>query len=197
MAAAPPQFLSASAALRPKRGMSVIGASVSGSWTKLAIQPPRRRRCPLVAQMRSADRVRKCLLFGVDLTYREHHETDAFDPKQKSPSESSRRWSRHRLAPCAGMCQYAGWRWDSLRRYELPTPAGLTLGAVLSYAFWFHVAPVTRRQLRTARLGMAGEWQPSVAYCRSERVDRQHERRRNGVGAAARACRVPDARAHA
>jgi len=49
MAAAPPKFLSASAALRPKRGMSVIGASVSGSWTKSAIQPPRRRRCPLVA----------------------------------------------------------------------------------------------------------------------------------------------------
>src|SRR5882757_2004193 len=80
MAAAPPQFLSASAALRPKRGMSVIGASVSGSWTKLAIQPPRRRRCPLVAQMRSADRVRKCLLFGVERTCGRHHETDAFDP---------------------------------------------------------------------------------------------------------------------
>src|SRR5260370_41450670 len=51
MAAAPPQFLSASAALRPKRGMSVIGASVSGSWTKSAIQPPRRRRCPLVLRV--------------------------------------------------------------------------------------------------------------------------------------------------
>jgi hypothetical protein len=35
---------------------------------------------PLLAQMRSADRVRKCLLFGVDRTYRGHHETDAFDP---------------------------------------------------------------------------------------------------------------------
>jgi hypothetical protein len=33
-----------------------------------------------VAQMRSADRVRKCLLFGVDRTYRGHHETDAFEP---------------------------------------------------------------------------------------------------------------------
>ena len=32
--------------------------------------------------MRSADRVRKCLLFGVDRTYRGHHETDAFDPKR-------------------------------------------------------------------------------------------------------------------
>jgi hypothetical protein len=31
--------------------------------------------------MRSADRVRKCLLFGVDRTYRGHHETDAFDPQ--------------------------------------------------------------------------------------------------------------------
>jgi hypothetical protein len=35
-----------------------------------------------VAQMRSADRVRKCLLFGADRTYRGHHETDANDPMQ-------------------------------------------------------------------------------------------------------------------
>src|SRR5882757_5210512 len=35
-----------------------------------------------LAQMRNADRVRKCLLFGVDRTYRGHHETDAFDPKR-------------------------------------------------------------------------------------------------------------------
>src|SRR5450631_2488426 len=34
----------------------------------------------LLAQMRSTDRVRKCLLFGVDRTYRGHHETDALDP---------------------------------------------------------------------------------------------------------------------
>jgi len=32
--------------------------------------------------MRNADRVRKCLLFGVDRTYRGHHEIDAFDPKR-------------------------------------------------------------------------------------------------------------------
>jgi hypothetical protein len=32
--------------------------------------------------MRSADRVRRCLLLGVDRTYRGHHETDAFDSKQ-------------------------------------------------------------------------------------------------------------------
>ncbi len=32
------------------------------------------------AQMRSADRARKCLLFGVDRTYRGYHETDAIDP---------------------------------------------------------------------------------------------------------------------
>jgi len=32
--------------------------------------------------MRSAERVRKCLLFGVDRTYRGHHETDALDPKR-------------------------------------------------------------------------------------------------------------------
>jgi hypothetical protein len=37
-----------------------------------------------LAQMRSADRVRKCLLFGVDRTYRGDHETDAFDPKRTS-----------------------------------------------------------------------------------------------------------------
>jgi hypothetical protein len=37
---------------------------------------------PLLAQMRSAERVRKCLLFGVDRTYRGHHETDALDPKR-------------------------------------------------------------------------------------------------------------------
>ena len=36
-----------------------------------------RGQFPLLAQMRSADRVRKCLLFGVDRTYRGHHETDA------------------------------------------------------------------------------------------------------------------------
>src|SRR5450631_817982 len=35
--------------------------------------------------MRSADRVHKCLLFEVDRTYRGHHETDAFDPKETSP----------------------------------------------------------------------------------------------------------------
>jgi hypothetical protein len=56
------------------------------------VSPPRRRqmRCkwwqplPLVAQMRSADRVRKCLLFGVDRTYDGHHQTDATDPKPTS-----------------------------------------------------------------------------------------------------------------
>ena len=36
----------------------------------------------LSAQMRSADRVRKRLLFRVDRTYRGHYETDAFDPKR-------------------------------------------------------------------------------------------------------------------
>jgi len=41
-------------------------------------------RFPLLAQMRSADRVRRCLLLGVDRTYRGHHETDAIDPKRTS-----------------------------------------------------------------------------------------------------------------
>jgi hypothetical protein len=40
-----------------------------------------------MAQMRSADRVRKCLLFGLDRTYDGHHKTDAFDPKQTSHLE--------------------------------------------------------------------------------------------------------------
>jgi hypothetical protein len=34
---------------------------------------------------RVADRVRRCLLFEVDRTYRGHHETDAFDPKRTPP----------------------------------------------------------------------------------------------------------------
>ena len=36
----------------------------------------------LMAQMRSADRVGKCLLLRLDRTYRAHHETDAFDPSR-------------------------------------------------------------------------------------------------------------------
>ena len=38
----------------------------------------------LVAQMRSADRVRRCLLLGEDRTYRGHHETDAFGTTRTS-----------------------------------------------------------------------------------------------------------------
>ena len=38
---------------------------------------------PLLAQMRSADRIRQCLLFEVDRTQRRHRETDAFDRKRK------------------------------------------------------------------------------------------------------------------
>jgi len=34
--------------------------------------------------MRSADRARQCLLFGVDRTYRGHRETDAFDQERTS-----------------------------------------------------------------------------------------------------------------
>jgi|HubBroStandDraft_6_1064221.scaffolds.fasta_scaffold53056_3 hypothetical protein len=43
---------------------------------------------PLMAQMRSADRIQKCLLFGVDRTYRRHYETDAFDPFRTSASQT-------------------------------------------------------------------------------------------------------------
>jgi hypothetical protein len=38
--------------------------------------------CQTLAQMRSADRVRKCLLFGVDRTYRRQVLNDANDPMQ-------------------------------------------------------------------------------------------------------------------
>ena len=49
-------------------------------------------------QMRSADRVRKRLLFGVDRTYRGHYETDAFDPL----SASQRTWPDLPLGrPCS------------------------------------------------------------------------------------------------
>jgi hypothetical protein len=48
-------------------------------WTAFQTQERHHARSE-GGQMRSADRVRKCLLFGVDRTYRRHHETDAFDP---------------------------------------------------------------------------------------------------------------------
>jgi hypothetical protein len=35
-----------------------------------------------MAEMRSANRAGKCLVFGVGRTYRGHHETDATDPKR-------------------------------------------------------------------------------------------------------------------
>jgi hypothetical protein len=41
---------------------------------------PVQHSLPLLAQMRSGDGARQCLMFGVDRTYRGHHETDAFDP---------------------------------------------------------------------------------------------------------------------
>src|SRR5712664_2753697 len=46
--------------------------------------------------MRSADRVRKCLLLGVDRTYRGHRESDASDPKLMPLSGST--WPRPRGA---------------------------------------------------------------------------------------------------
>jgi len=44
----------------------------------------------LLAQMRSADRVRKRLLLGVDRTYRRHVLNDANDPEQKSQTKTVR-----------------------------------------------------------------------------------------------------------
>ena len=51
-------------------------------------------QCPTLAQMRSADRVRKCLPFRVDRTSRGLHESDANDDPERT-------W-RKRLAAFAG-----------------------------------------------------------------------------------------------
>src|SRR5882757_9643395 len=48
---------------------------------QISVEDPRGARCPLMAQMRSADRVQKCLLFGVDRTYRRQVLNDANDPQ--------------------------------------------------------------------------------------------------------------------
>src|SRR5882757_7606800 len=56
--------------------------------------------------MRSADRVRKCLLFGVDRTYLGHHETDALDPLRtwtRSSSHRDRAQKMQRYLPTAGV----------------------------------------------------------------------------------------------
>jgi hypothetical protein len=49
--------------------------------TRKSYVRPVQHSLPLLALMRSADWVRKCLLFGVDRTYDGHHQTDATDPK--------------------------------------------------------------------------------------------------------------------
>src|SRR5580704_1000797 len=64
-----------------------LGAAVGVSALALLLLAMRGRRlrlspCPLLAQMRSADWFRKCLLLGVDRTYRGHHEADAIDPER-------------------------------------------------------------------------------------------------------------------
>ena len=40
--------------------------------------------------MRNAERVRKCLLLGVDRTYRGHHESDAFDYRELLANERAK-----------------------------------------------------------------------------------------------------------
>jgi hypothetical protein len=60
-----------------RRLAAIVSADVAG-YSRLT--------CLFLAQMRSADRVRRCRLFGVDRTYRRHRETDAFDPK-RTPAE--------------------------------------------------------------------------------------------------------------
>ena len=54
-------------------GNLIIGSFSIGPCAHLGV-------CPLLAQMRSADRIQKCLLFGVDRTYRRHVLNDANDP---------------------------------------------------------------------------------------------------------------------
>jgi hypothetical protein len=56
-----------------RRLAAIVSADVAG-YSRLT--------CLFLAQMRSADRARQCLMFEVDRTYRGHHETDAFDPKR-------------------------------------------------------------------------------------------------------------------
>ncbi len=59
-------------------GNLIIGSFSIGPCAHLGV-------CPLLAQMRSADRIQKCLLFGVDRTYRGNRESDASDPEQTWP----------------------------------------------------------------------------------------------------------------
>ena len=54
---------------------------------------------PLLAQMRSADRPRQCLLFGADQTYRGHHEIDASDPKRTWWDRLPITWSARAIIP--------------------------------------------------------------------------------------------------
>jgi hypothetical protein len=56
-------------------------ALLDGDQPSLVRRGPRYRTLPLLAQMRRADRVRKCLLLRVDRRCGGHHETDASGPK--------------------------------------------------------------------------------------------------------------------
>jgi hypothetical protein len=68
-----------------------LSVDFEGSLTGFRSRQPQvlafgnQRGCLVLAQMRNADRVGKCLLFGVDRTYRGHRETDASDPKRTPP----------------------------------------------------------------------------------------------------------------
>src|SRR6266404_7762683 len=71
-----PASIAATAVRHPGDGRSLTAQQdplSAGVIAALSFPPPG----PLLAQTRSADRVWKCLLFGVDRTYRGHHETDA------------------------------------------------------------------------------------------------------------------------
>ena len=54
------------------------------AWQRLAS-----RRLPSMAQLRSADRVQKRPMLGVDRTYDGHHETGAIDPQRTWPKSSA------------------------------------------------------------------------------------------------------------
>jgi hypothetical protein len=54
---------------------------------------------PLLAQMRSADRFRECLLFGVDRKSSAHPQNDAIDPKRTYNGDAKHRDGRATRSP--------------------------------------------------------------------------------------------------
>ena len=68
-----------------------MNAPAKGYYSRYSSMDAQHSPCRLLAQMRSADRVQKCLLLGVDQTYCGNRETDANDPK---PTFTTDIWAR-------------------------------------------------------------------------------------------------------